>query len=111
MQGESPPAKELVRNAELSPGERGADLDARGDRPRQGTRKCQHIRSGRRKAIYLLPSGVANPARAQLVGKAVQYSNPALSIGQYPAPPGAAAKFPRIFIQAALSSVAALSHK
>ena len=41
----------------------------------QGPRAGEHIRTRRREAVHLLPGGVANPFRPQLVRKAVENPN------------------------------------
>jgi len=62
----------LVRDTHIPTRERRAYLDSSSDRLRQRARKYEHLRSGGREAIDLLPGRVADPVCTQLMGKAVK---------------------------------------
>jgi hypothetical protein len=68
-------AQKPIWDAKSSAGERRPHSYAGGHRSLKSTRKYQKIRSCRREAIYLLPSGVADSVRAELERKTVEDSH------------------------------------
>ena len=65
-------AEHFVRNAKLAAREGGFDAYAVRHRALQRAGKNKEIGTGGGQAVHLLPCGVANSVRAQLVWKAIQ---------------------------------------
>jgi len=72
-----------VREAQFPSCQRGGYGYARGDRPANRGRKDKDFGPRLRQAIYLVPSGSADPVRPQLEREAVQHTHALDSVTHY----------------------------